>query len=161
MVECSFFYLNVIGKTQWNLISLFCDDKYFTTAAHFGFNVKVLKINLTAFRYFFHLRDFSKYTFVRMFSQVKVMVAHIIFLLTNQAIRFIRFIPPYSTQVAHFKTNREKTEILYASFRFRKDRDSKTAHLWRCMKQVCKVRCRTYVENTIILFLEDDSIVTM
>ena len=36
-----------------------------------------------------------------------------------------------------FKTNRGKPGILYDGFRFRKDRDSKTVHLWRCVKQTC------------------------
>ena len=35
-----------------------------------------------------------------------------------------------------FKTNRGKPRILYDGFRFRKDRDSKTVHLWRCVKKL-------------------------
>ena len=42
----------------------------------------------------------------------------------------------------HFKTNRGKPAILYEGFRLRKDRDSKTANLWRC---------RTDVEDIMII----------
>ena len=42
----------------------------------------------------------------------------------------------------HFKTNRRKQGYLYEGFRLRKDRDSKTANLWRC---------RTDLEDTMIL----------
>ena len=41
------FYLNM-DETQQNLISPFCDDKYFTSAMHFLFQYEILKINLTA-----------------------------------------------------------------------------------------------------------------
>ena len=36
----------------------------------------------------------------------------------------------------HFKTEHGKRGILYEGFRFRKDRDSKTANLWRCVKKL-------------------------
>ena len=42
----------------------------------------------------------------------------------------------------HFKTNRGKPAILYEGFRLRKERDSKTANLWRC---------RTDLEDIMIL----------
>ena len=51
----------------------------------------------------------------------------------------------------HFKTNRGKPGILYEGFRFRKDRDTKTASLCRCVKKTCKARCRTDLEDTMIL----------
>ena len=50
-----------------------------------------------------------------------------------------------------FKINRGKPGILYEGFRFRKDRDSKTVHLWRCVKKTCKAICRTDLEDTLIL----------
>ena len=42
----------------------------------------------------------------------------------------------------HFKTNRGKRGILYEGFRLRKERDSKTANLWRC---------KTNLEDIMIL----------
>ena len=51
----------------------------------------------------------------------------------------------------HFKKNRGKPGILYEGFRLRKDRDSNTANLWRCMKKTCKTRCRTDHDDTMIL----------
>ena len=49
------FYIKMVGKTQWFLISLVCDENFFTTAAHIRFNEKVSKIILTAFCLFLFL----------------------------------------------------------------------------------------------------------
>ena len=35
------------NRTEQNLIRPFCDDKHFTAAAHFIFECKTLKVNLT------------------------------------------------------------------------------------------------------------------
>ena len=43
MVERILFDLNMVGKTQWNLISPFCDDEYSTTAAYFRFQCEGFK----------------------------------------------------------------------------------------------------------------------
>ena len=43
-----------------------------------------------------------------------------------------------------------ENENFYEGFRFRKHRDSKMAHLWRCVKITCKARC-TDIEDTMIL----------
>ena len=53
MVECIFFYLNMVAQTQWNLISPLCDKNVSRLLLTSGFNVKVLKINLMAFHVFF------------------------------------------------------------------------------------------------------------
>ena len=45
-----------------------------------------------------------------------------------------------------FKTNRGKPGILYEGFRFRKDRASKTANLWRCVKKDAEL-----ILNTMLL----------
>ena len=39
----------------------------------------------------------------------------------------------------HFEMNHGKPEILYEGFRFRKDRDSTTANLWRSMEKLYKI----------------------
>ena len=41
--------LNVVNLAYQNLISPFCDHKYFMTAAHFRFQCENLKINLAVF----------------------------------------------------------------------------------------------------------------
>ena len=43
IVACILFHLNKIGQTEKNMIHPFCEDKYFTAAAHFRFGCKILK----------------------------------------------------------------------------------------------------------------------
>ena len=49
MVECILFYLNMVAEILLNLISPFCDENVSRILGTSGFNVKVLKINFTAF----------------------------------------------------------------------------------------------------------------
>ena len=51
-----YFYLNMVGRTQWNLISQFCDKNIVRLLCTSGFNVKVLKLNLMAFFFFYNLQ---------------------------------------------------------------------------------------------------------
>ena len=53
MAEYILFYLNMVAQTQKNLIVPFCDKNVSGLLRTFGFNVNVLKINLTAFCIFF------------------------------------------------------------------------------------------------------------
>ena len=53
MIECILFYLNMIAQTQYNLISPFCDRNASRLLRTSGFNMKVLKMNLTEFCIFF------------------------------------------------------------------------------------------------------------
>ena len=61
LVECILFYLNVVAQNQYNLISPFCDKNVSRLLRISGFNVKALKINLTALLYFFYNFQMSSY----------------------------------------------------------------------------------------------------
>ena len=53
MVECILYYLNMVAQTQKNFISPFCDKNVSRLLRTSGFNVKILKINLTVYCGFF------------------------------------------------------------------------------------------------------------
>ena len=54
LVECILFDLNMVGKTHWNLISShFVAINILLLLLTSGFNMKILKINFTAFLFQF------------------------------------------------------------------------------------------------------------
>ena len=62
MIECILFYLNMIAQTQKNLISPVCDKNAAWLLRISGFNMKVLKFNLTEFCIFFYNFQMSTVT---------------------------------------------------------------------------------------------------
>ena len=48
-------------------------------------------------------------------------------------------------------TNRGKPGLLYEGFRYRKQKDTKETRLWRCVKKACNARCKTDLDETMIL----------
>ena len=57
MVECILFDLNMVGKTQWSLISPFCYDKYSTTAAYFRFQCESYRNQFEGVLYLFAISN--------------------------------------------------------------------------------------------------------
>ena len=48
-------------------------------------------------------------------------------------------------------TNRGKPGLLYEGFRYRKQKDTKETRLWRCVKKACNARCKSDLDETVIL----------
>ena len=57
-----FYDQNMVDQTQQYLISPFCDDKYFTTAAHFRFQYESLPNQFEAFLFLFFNFQFAMIT---------------------------------------------------------------------------------------------------
>ena len=62
MIECILFYLIMVAQTQQNWISPFCDKNVSRLLRTSGFNMTVLKINLTEFCIFFYNFQMSTVT---------------------------------------------------------------------------------------------------
>ena len=48
-------------------------------------------------------------------------------------------------------TNQGKPGLLVEGYKFRMDKPNKTSHIWRCVKRSCTARCKTDLDDLMIL----------
>ena len=55
------------------------------------------------------------------------------------------------TDMEKITTNKGKPGLLIEGYEFRMDKENKTSHRWRCVKRSCGARCKTDLQDLMIL----------